>query len=89
MRERVGSVLNRNVQVDNRIAENAQCRNPNAAAKAKPDGCTIMITPGSYDARDRASDPEKPGFDPTKDFVPVTTLFKLNYAILVDAGYLG
>jgi tripartite-type tricarboxylate transporter receptor subunit TctC len=82
--ERVGSVLNRNVQVDNRIAENGNA-GTKLAAKAKPDGYTIMITPGSYTLATAPLILKKPGFDPTKDFAPVTTLFKLNYAILVDA----
>jgi tripartite-type tricarboxylate transporter receptor subunit TctC len=82
--ERVGSVLNRNVQVDNRIAENGNA-GTKLAAKARPDGYTIMITPGSYTLATAPAILKKPGFDPTKDFVPVTTLFKLNYAILVDA----
>ncbi len=83
--ERVGAVLNRNVQVDNRIAENGNA-GTSFAAKAKPDGYTIMITPGSYTLATAPAILKKPGFDPTKDFVPVTTLFKLNYAVLVDAN---
>lgn len=82
--ERVGAVLNRNVQVDNRIAENGNA-GTKLAAKAKPDGYTVMITPGSYTLATAPAILKKPGFDPTKDFVPVTTLFKLNYAVLVDA----
>jgi tripartite-type tricarboxylate transporter receptor subunit TctC len=82
--ERVGSVLNRNVQVDNRIAENGNA-GTKLAAKSKPDGYTIMITPASYTLATAPAILKKPGFDPLKDFVPVTTLFKLNYAVLVDA----
>jgi tripartite-type tricarboxylate transporter receptor subunit TctC len=82
--ERVGAALNRNVQVDNRVAENGNA-GTKLAAKAKPDGYTIMITPGSYTLATAPAILKKPGFDPTRDFVPVTTLFKLNYAVLVDA----
>ena len=78
--ERVGAGLNRNVQVDNRIAENGNA-GTKLAAKAKPDGYTIMITPGSYTLATAPAILKKPGFDPIKDFVPVTTLFKLNYAV--------
>ena len=82
--ERVSSIVNRNVQVDNRIAENGNA-GTKLAAKAKPDGYTIMITPGSYTLATAPAILKKPGFDPTTDFMPVTTLFKLNYAVLVDA----
>jgi len=82
--ERVSSIVNRNVQVDNRIAQNGNAATK-LAAKAKPDGYTIMITPGSYTLAAAPAILKKPGFDPLKDFVPVTTLFRLNYAVLVDA----
>src|SRR5690606_5518311 len=39
--ERLGATLNRNVQVDNRIAENGNA-GTKRAAKAKADGYTIM-----------------------------------------------
>jgi tripartite-type tricarboxylate transporter receptor subunit TctC len=54
-------------------------------AHAKPDGYTIMITPASSTLAAARYMFKELRFDPDKDFVPVTTLAKLSFAIAVDA----
>jgi tripartite-type tricarboxylate transporter receptor subunit TctC len=56
-----------------------------AAAKSKPDGYTILIAPGSSTMAAATHTFKKLGFDPIKDFTPVTTLAKLGFVIAVDA----
>lgn len=56
-----------------------------AAAKAKPDGYTILIAPGSSTMATATHTFKKLNFDPIKDFIPVTTLAKLGFVIAVDA----
>jgi tripartite-type tricarboxylate transporter receptor subunit TctC len=56
-----------------------------AAAKAKPDGYTILIAPGSSTMATALHTFKKLSFDPVKDFIPVTTLAKLGFVIVVDA----
>ncbi len=56
-----------------------------AAAKAKPDGYTILIAPGSSTMAAAVSTFKKLPFDPIKDFIPITTLSKLAFVIVVDA----
>jgi tripartite-type tricarboxylate transporter receptor subunit TctC len=55
-----------------------------AAARAKPDGYTILISPGSSTMAAALSTFKKVPFDPVKDFVPVTTLAKLGFVLVVD-----
>ena len=56
-----------------------------AAAKARPDGYTVLIAPGSSTMAAATSTFKKLPFDPQKDFIPVTTLAKLGFVIAVDA----
>jgi tripartite-type tricarboxylate transporter receptor subunit TctC len=56
-----------------------------ATAKSRPDGYTILIAPGSSTMAAATSVFKKLPFDPTKDFIPVTTLAKLGFVIAVDA----
>ncbi len=56
-----------------------------AVAKARPDGYTIAITPGSSTLAMAAHIFKKLGFDPVKDFTPVTPLSTLSFAMVVDA----
>jgi tripartite-type tricarboxylate transporter receptor subunit TctC len=55
-----------------------------AAAKAKPDGYTLLIAPGSSTFAMASHTFKKLPFDPIKDFTPVTTLAKLGFVIAVD-----
>jgi tripartite-type tricarboxylate transporter receptor subunit TctC len=54
------------------------------AAKSKPDGYTILITPGSATLAAAKHIFKKLPFDPLKDFAPVTTLAKVPFVIAVD-----
>jgi len=56
-----------------------------AASRAKPDGYTILLTGSST----HATGPwlfKKLPFDPIKDFTPITTVEKLAFVMMVDAG---
>jgi tripartite-type tricarboxylate transporter receptor subunit TctC len=55
-----------------------------AAARAKPDGYTILISPGSSTMAAALSTFKKLPFDPVKDFTPVTTLARLGFVLVVD-----
>ena len=53
-------------------------------ARAKPDGYTFMITPGSSTLAAAASIFKKLPFDPVKDLQPVMLLSKLGFVFAVD-----
>ena len=55
------------------------------AARAKPDGYTILIAPGSSTMAAAKSTFKQLPFDPDKDFVPITTLVRLGFVLVVDA----
>ena len=55
-----------------------------AAAKSKPDGYTILIAPGSSTMAAATHTFKRLGFDPIKDFTPVTTIAKLGFVAAVD-----
>jgi tripartite-type tricarboxylate transporter receptor subunit TctC len=55
-------------------------------AKARPDGYTLMITPGSSTLTSAPHMFKKLPFDPVKDFAPVTTLLTLSFTVTVDAA---
>jgi tripartite-type tricarboxylate transporter receptor subunit TctC len=55
-----------------------------AAARSRPDGYTILVAPGSSTMAAAMSTFKKLPFDPIKDFVPVTTLAKLGFVLVVD-----
>jgi tripartite-type tricarboxylate transporter receptor subunit TctC len=55
------------------------------AARAKPDGYTILIAPGSSTMAAAKSTFKQLPFDPEKDFTPITTLVRLGFVIVVDA----
>jgi tripartite-type tricarboxylate transporter receptor subunit TctC len=57
----------------------------NTVAKARPDGYTIHITPGSSTMAAAVHVFKKLPFDPVKDFAPVTTIGRLGFVLMVDA----
>ena len=57
-----------------------------ALAKSKPDGYTIMITPGSSTLSAAPHLSKRLPFDPIKDIQPVTTVAKLAFAFAVNAN---
>src|SRR5918999_1194947 len=58
----------------------------NFAAKSKPDGYTIMITPASSTLATAPHIFKKLPFDPLKDFAPVTSIASLSFVLAVDAA---
>ncbi|HVG52404.1 MAG TPA: tripartite tricarboxylate transporter substrate binding protein [Xanthobacteraceae bacterium] len=82
--ERFGAIAGRNMQVDSRAGKDGNA-GTQFVAKAKPDGYTLLIAPGNETLAVAAVSSKKPGFDPAKDFVPVTALLRTSYAILVNA----
>ena len=79
------SVLSgRAVTVENRAGAFGN-KGTEAAAKAKPDGHTALISPGSSTLAAASATFKKLKFDPIKDFAPVTTLARLGYVVAVDA----
>ena len=81
---KLSEILGKPVVVDNRGGALGNIATE-AAAKAKPDGYTILIAPGSSTMAAAQSVFKKLPFDPIKDFIPITTLSKLSFVIVVDA----
>jgi len=81
--EKLSALAGKPVTVENKGGA-AGTTGAEAAAKAKADGYTVVILPGTT----LAAAPhtfKKLKFNPAKDFAPVTTLAKSGYVILVDA----
>ncbi|MBX3605225.1 MAG: tripartite tricarboxylate transporter substrate binding protein [Piscinibacter sp.] len=57
-----------------------------AAAKAKPDGYTLLLTVNSAHVIN-PSLYKNPGFDPVKDFEPVTPVATAGYVLVANNGY--
>jgi len=81
---RLEALSGRSVIVDNRGGAFGNI-GTELVAKSKPDGYTVLIAPGSSTMATAVHTFKKLGFDPVKDFTPVTTLSKLGFTILVDA----
>jgi tripartite-type tricarboxylate transporter receptor subunit TctC len=75
----------RPVVVDNRPGAQGNIAT-DLTAKSKPDGYTIMITPGSSTLAAAQHLFRKLPFDPVKDFTPVATIAKLSFAVAVNAS---
>ena len=81
--EKLSVLIGRTVIVDNRGGAFGNI-GTEAAAHSKPDGYTILIVPGSSTMAAAVSGFKKLPFDPIKDFIPVTTLAKLCFVIVID-----
>jgi tripartite-type tricarboxylate transporter receptor subunit TctC len=81
---KLGDVLGKTVVVENKVGAQGNIATE-TVAKAKPDGYTIAITPGSSTLAMAAHIFKKLNFDPVKDFTPVVPLSTLSFAIMVDA----
>ena len=57
-----------------------------AAAKAKPDGYTLLLTADSSQVIN-PSLYKRPGFDPQKDFVPVAPVATAGYVLVANTGF--
>ncbi len=81
--ERLSAITRQNVKVDNRI-KNSGTEGTQAAAKAKADGYTILITPASSTLAAAVHMYKKLKWDPLRDFTPVTTIAKAAHVVLVN-----
>ena len=76
--------LGKPVVVDNKVGAQGNIATE-TVAKAKPDGYTIAITPGSSTLAMAPHIFKKLSFDPVKDFTPVAPISTLSFAMVVDA----
>ena len=81
--EKLSKLAGKTVIVDNRAGALGTI-GTEAAARAKPDGYTIYIAPGSSSHAASAHMFKKLPFDPVNDFISVTTLGKLSFVFAVD-----
>ncbi len=71
--------------IDNRAGAGGNI-GTSAAAKAKPDGYTLMLTTNSAHVIN-PSLYKKPGFDPVKDFQPIGTVATAGYALVANPSF--
>jgi len=83
--ERLAKLAGRPVVVENRSGVQGTLATE-FVAHSKPDGYTIMITPASSTLAAARYMFKQLRFDPDKDFVPVTTLAKLSFALAIDGS---
>jgi tripartite-type tricarboxylate transporter receptor subunit TctC len=81
---KLGDQLGKTVVVENKVGAQGNIATE-AVAKAKPDGYTIAITPGSSTLAMAAHIFKKLNYDPVKDFTPVSPLSTLSFSLVVDA----
>lgn len=80
--DRLSKLAGKPVIVENRPGANGNLAT-DLAAKSKPDGYTIMITPASSTLAAAQHLFKKLPFDPIKDFTPVTPITKLAFVLVV------
>jgi tripartite-type tricarboxylate transporter receptor subunit TctC len=81
---KLSDVLGKPVVVENKVGAQGNIATE-TVAKARPDGYTIAITPGSSTLAMAAHIFKRLGFDPVKDFTPVAPISTLSFAMVVDA----
>lgn len=81
--DRLSKLAGKQVIVDNKAGALGVI-GTEAAARAKPDGYTIYIAPASASHASSVHLFKKLPFDPVKDFIPVTTLAKLSFVLVID-----
>ena len=82
--ERMGSILGQQVYVDNQPGA-AGVIALRSAARAMPDGYTIVITTGSLVTV--VPNMKDAGFDTFKDFVPITSLVRIPQGLIAYPGF--
>jgi len=83
--DKLATVSGQAVIVENRVGQMGGIA-ASSVARSKPDGYTIFITPASAS---HAMNPflfKEIGYDPVKDFTPVTTLAKIFFVLAVDGN---
>jgi tripartite-type tricarboxylate transporter receptor subunit TctC len=83
--DQLSKLAEKPVIVENKPGANGQIAN-DFVAKSKPDGLTLLITPVSSTLTSAPYLFKQLGYDPAKDFAPVTTLATLAFVISVDAA---
>lgn len=80
--QKLSEQLGQSVVIENRVGAGGNVGTA-AAAKARPDGYTVMITADSA----QVINPflyQSTGFDPVKDFEPVAPLARAGYVLVAD-----
>lgn len=83
--DRLAKLTGRAVVVENRPGAQGNIAT-DLAAKSKPDGYTILITPASSTLAAAPHIFRKLPFDPLKDFTPIGSVAKLSFLVAVDAA---
>ena len=83
--QKLSDQLGQSVVIENRVGAGGNV-GTSAAAKARPDGYTVMITADSA----QVINPflyQNAGFDPVKDFEPVATLARAGYVLVANPSF--
>lgn len=83
--QRVSELLGQSFVVDNRVGAGGNIGTA-YAAKAKPDGYTLMLTSDSAQVVAPALY-KSPGFDPIKDFEPVAAVATAGYVLVANPSF--
>jgi tripartite-type tricarboxylate transporter receptor subunit TctC len=83
--QKMGELMNASFVIDNRTGAGGNVGTA-AAAKAKPDGYTLMLTADSAYVIN-PSLYKSTGFDPLKDFEPVTTVANAGYVVVANNNF--
>lgn len=83
--QKMSTLLGQSLVVDNRPGAGGTIGTA-FAAKAKPDGYTLMLTADSAQVINPALY-KNPGFDPAKDFTPIATLASAGYVLVANPGF--
>ena len=83
--QKLSEQLGQSVVIENRVGAGGNV-GTSAAAKARPDGYTVMFTADSA----QVINPflyQNAGFDPVKDFEPVATLARAGYVLVANPSF--
>ncbi len=83
--QKLSSQMGQQFLIDNRAGAGGNI-GTSAAAKAKPDGYTLMLTTNSAHVIN-PSLYKKPGFDPVKDFQPVSLVATAAYVLVANPSF--
>ena len=83
--QKLSEQLGQSVVIENRVGAGGNVGTA-AAAKARPDGYTVMITADSAQVINPALY-QNPGFDPVKDFEPVAPLARAGYVLVAHPSF--
>jgi tripartite-type tricarboxylate transporter receptor subunit TctC len=81
--EKLSPVIGQRAIVENRVGAMGTVA-ADATARARPDGYTILITPGSATHSGYNYLFQKPLYDPIRDFTMITTVARLSFILVVN-----